>query len=85
MGDTLRDHIATALAHEININLLGNGYDVDDLLRLADKVIKSLGLRQEWGALSPDDSGALYDRREEVKPWEGKTVKTRYITEWTNE
>ena len=51
----------------------------------ADAVIAELGLRPEWGALAHDDSGFLYDRREEVKPSPGETVKTRYITEWTDD
>ena len=85
VDDSLRDRIATALGGELHVNLLGNGYDVDDLLALADAVINTLGLRQEWGALAHDGSGTLHDTREEVKPWPGETIKTRYITEWAND
>ena len=42
MPDNLRDRIATALGGELYVNLLGNGYDADDLLALADAVITAL-------------------------------------------
>jgi hypothetical protein len=51
----------------------------------ADAVIEKLGLRQEWGALDATDSGTLADTREELKTWEGETIKTRYITEWVSD
>jgi hypothetical protein len=43
----LRTRIAAVLASEQYVNLLGNGYDQDDLLALADAVIAELGLRQQ--------------------------------------
>ena len=38
----LRTRIAAALEGEQYVNLLGNGYDYDDLLALADAVIREL-------------------------------------------
>ena len=83
--DQLRDQIAEVLLADWPAPVFSAGKQLAQAQKLADKVIAALGLRQEWGALAPDDSGFLYDRREEVKPWKDETVKTRYITEWTEE
>ena len=81
MGD-LRDRIATLLGGELHVNLLGNGYGVEDLCALADAVVTGLGLTAEWGALDPDDNGILGDTRSEVEDGYGGTIKIRYLTSW---
>jgi hypothetical protein len=43
----LRERMAVALASEKWVNLLGNGYDMNDLRALADAVIAELGLYRE--------------------------------------
>lgn len=50
---------------------------------LADVVIDHLDLRQEWGSLDDEDSGALADDPDDLKPWASETIKSRYITNWT--
>ena len=54
VGLALRDRIAAALGGQQWINLLGNGYDEDDLLELADAVIAAL-------PTEPSDAGERLD------------------------
>ena len=49
---------------------------------IADAVIRELGLRIEYGALDPTDSGRLSDD-DDLVPLRGEVLKTRYITDWT--
>lgn len=71
----LRTRIAAAI-QSIRIQRAG------DAEEMADAVIRELGLREEFGALDADDSGALYDSRDEIKLCRGESIKRRYITEW---
>ena len=46
-------------------------------------MIGELGLRQEWGSLDDEDSGFLYDSRDELTtPHPHETIKSRWITDW---
>lgn len=76
MTDALRGRIAAAIMDT------SHGVYVDDAVNAANAVIRELGLREEFGALDADDSGALYDSRDEIKLCRGETIKRRYITEW---
>lgn len=86
---TLRDRIAAAVCnwHYCEATAWEESADSSrqDWQGCADAVIEALGLRREWGALAHDDSGFLYDRRDEVKPSPGETVHARWITEWEAE
>lgn len=55
----LRTRIAAALGGEQYINLLGNGYDMDDLLELADAVIRELGAIPD--RVHVDDQGRRWE------------------------
>lgn len=75
MTDDLRTRIADAIE---SVRIQRDG----DAAFMADAVIRELGLREEFGALDADDSGALYDIRDEIKLCRGETIKRRYITDW---
>lgn len=85
MTDNLRDSIAYALA-QADGDLPGMEPDTWDY-KLADAVIRELGLRPEWGHLNHEDSGRLYDTLEDAhkhSPLRGETLRTRLITDWTD-
>lgn len=75
MTDTLRDRLEKLIYQELDTP---NQLDK----HLAQAIITNLGLREEWGSLNEDDGGFLADTREELKPWDGETIKKRYITDW---
>ena len=64
----LRDQIADLLAHHPTFNLKDDGYSAEDVLRMADALIRELGLikvsMSEWDVLNYG--------------WRGH----RYVTEW---
>lgn len=72
---SLRDRIAAVITDGV---VAGDGHGT-----IADAVIAELGLRREWGALDDEDNGSLADSREELSPpWDGETIKSRWITDW---
>lgn len=87
MTDDLRTRIAAALKAEdekphtcpFDGEPTMASYD-----RLADAVIRKLGIRQEWGVLDEEFSGMLSDEGpDDLKVvGDGETILTRWITEW---
>lgn len=78
----LRDRIATALGGELHVNLLGNGYDVEDLIALATHLIKEINLLPEYSE-GDDDCRWTWNNMEEMPTTISPTeIQTRYVTPW---
>ena len=73
----LRTRIAAAIA-QADGDIGPDSWDY----KLADAVIRELGLRIEYGALDANNCGRSSDY-DELTALPGETIKTRFITDWT--